>query len=221
MKTHLRTRTAWHSATSGRRIYAQSRQGTQGEPERALGWLLRSKEVHFRLPNRSQIWDTVWWFNIHSPGLSFCLDRKSSARLVFPERKLSSRKGTCTGTKGEDGAQACPGCATVNLLDGLCGTQPPCCPSWLWYDAPGGRGENTSKPGRQPWVPGNLCAKRETLLSSPRSPVCLRRPLRSPSLMRQSWPYGDGESHLFLHRSEEKRGPAIVKGVESNCATPW
>ncbi len=48
------------------------------------------------LPNRSQIWDTVWRFNIHSPGLSFCLDRKSSARFSTPgtwtalkERNLS------------------------------------------------------------------------------------------------------------------------------------
>ncbi len=40
---------------------------------------------------------------------------------VFPERELPSKKGTCPGTKGEDGAQACPGCATVNLPDGLCG----------------------------------------------------------------------------------------------------
>ncbi len=48
------------------------------------------------LPNRSQIWDTVWRFNIHSPGLSFCLDRKSAARFSIPgtwialkERNLS------------------------------------------------------------------------------------------------------------------------------------
>ncbi len=48
------------------------------------------------LPNRSQIWDTVWRFNIHSPGLSFCLDRKSVARFSIPgmwtalkERNLS------------------------------------------------------------------------------------------------------------------------------------
>ncbi len=37
------------------------------------------------LPNRSQIWDTVWRFNIHSPGLSFCLDRKSAARFSIPK----------------------------------------------------------------------------------------------------------------------------------------
>ncbi len=35
-------------------------------------------------PNRSQIWDTVWRFNIHSPGLSFCLDRKSAVRFSIP-----------------------------------------------------------------------------------------------------------------------------------------
>ncbi len=48
------------------------------------------------LPNKSQIWTTVWWFNIHSPDLSFCLDRKSAARFKTPgtwtalkERNLS------------------------------------------------------------------------------------------------------------------------------------
>ncbi len=48
------------------------------------------------LPNRSQIWATVWRFNIHSPGLSFCLGRKSAARFEIPgtwtalkERNLS------------------------------------------------------------------------------------------------------------------------------------
>ncbi len=55
---------------------------------------------------------------------------------VLPEREPLSKRGTCLGTKGEDGAQDCLGCATVNLLGGLCGTQPPYCPSWLWYDTP-------------------------------------------------------------------------------------
>ncbi len=277
-------------------------------------------------------------------------------------------------------------------------TQPPYCPFWLWYDAPRERGENTSKPGRQPWVPGSLCAKKGTLLSIPRLhkggdhpmfsqgdliqlspscngryvnpkggsspprcqpllqklqhwtnradnwvncssqtpgfkdaphgrvqlpssggsgtgygllnldrknihhgswpcmghthnfqssgwgcqilpwswdsksrligisqgdrykrgvssenqvwegqngamrrrlltftlhstagtllsiprlPVCLRRPCPSLSMMRPSWSYGNSGSHPFSPRSGEKRGPAIVKGVESNCATPW
>ncbi len=94
---------------------------------------------------------------------------------VLPEREPPSKRGTCLGTKGEDDAQACPGCATLNLLGGLCGTQPPYCPSWLWYDTPRERGENTSKPGRQPWVPGSLYAKRGTLPSTLRSQVCLRR----------------------------------------------
>ncbi len=180
-----------------------------------------AKKSTSALPNRSQIWDTVWWFNIHSPGLSFCPDRKSAARFSIPGTWTALKDRNLYWDQGEDGAQACPGCATVNLPDGLCGTLLRCCPSWLWYDAPRGRGENTSKPGRQPWVPGNLCAKRGTLLSIPRLPVCLRRPLPSPLLMRPSWPYGDGESHQFLPRSEEKRVPAIVKGVESNRATPW
>ncbi len=75
------------------------------------------------------------------------------------------------------------------------------------------RGENTSKPGRQPWVPGSLCARKGTLLSIPDSPVCLRRPRPSPSLMRPSWSYGDSGLHPFSPRSGEKWGPAIVKVI--------
>ncbi len=55
-----------------------------------------AKRTTSALPNRSQIWDTVWRFNIHSPGLSFCLDRKSAAWFSIPgtwtalkERNLS------------------------------------------------------------------------------------------------------------------------------------
>ncbi len=173
------------------------------------------------LPNRSQIWDTVWRFNIHSPGLSFCLNRKSSARFSIPGTWTALKERNLSWDQRRRWRQACQGCATVNLLDGLCGTQPPYCPSWLWYDTPRERGENTSKPGRQPWVSGSLYAKRGTLPSTPRSPVCLRRPHPSQSLMRPSWSYGDGGSHPFSPRSGEKRGLATLKGVDSNCATPW
>ncbi len=140
---------------------------------------------------------------------------------VLPEREPPSKRGTCLGTKGEDGAQACPGCATLNLLGGLCGTQPPYCPSWLWHDAPRERGENTSKPGRQPWVPGSLYAKRGTLPSTLHLPAFLGRPRPSLSLMRPSWSYGDGGSHPFSRRSGERRGLATLIGVDSNCATLW
>ncbi len=83
------------------------------------------------------------------------------------------------------------------------------------------RGENASKPGRQLWVPGSLCARKGTPLSIPRALVCFRRPHPGPSLMRPSWSYGDGESHPFWPHFGGKRGPAIVKGAKSNCATPW
>ncbi len=101
------------------------------------------------------------------------------------------------------------------------GHKPPYCPSWLWHDAPRERGENTSKPGRQPWVPGSLYAKRGTLPSTLHSPAFLRRPRPSLSLMRPSWSYGDGGSHPFSPRSGERRGLATLTGVDSNCATLW
>ncbi len=57
-------------------------------------------------PNRSQIWATVWWFSIHSPGLSFCLDKKNRLQgSKLPEREPLSGRGTLTETKGEDGVQ--------------------------------------------------------------------------------------------------------------------
>ncbi len=184
---------------------------------RAVNWVYwddswEAKRSTSALPNRFHIWDTVWRFNIHSLGLSLSVSTENQPQgSVFQERELPSKKGTCPRTKGEDGAQACPGCATVNLPDGLCETLPPYCPFWLWYDAPREWGENTSKPGRQPWVPGSLCARKGTLLSIPRSPVYLRRPRPSPSLMRPSWSYGDGGSHPFWPRSGEKRGSRHCK----------
>ncbi len=137
------------------------------------------------LPLAKQIPNLGYCLTVQHPlsGLSFCLDRKSAQGSRFPERELPLRKGTCPGTKGEDGAQACPGCATVNPPDDLCGTLPPCCPSWLLYDASQERGENASKPGRQLWAPGSLCARKGTLLSIPHALVCPRRPRPSLSLM--------------------------------------
>ncbi len=205
----------------GERIYAQSRRETQGEPERALWWLLRSKEVHLRFAK--QIPDLGYRLTVQHPfPRPELLSWQKIGRQVQYYRNVNRpQRESCLGTKGEDGAQACPGCATVNLLGGLCGTQPPYCPSWLWYETLRERGENTSKPGRQPWVPGSLYAKRGNLPSTPRSPVCLRRPRPSLSLMCPSWSYGDGGLHPFSPRSGEKRGLATLKGVNSNCATPW
>ncbi len=37
------------------------------------------------LPNKSKIWATIWWFNIHSPDLNFCLHRKLAARIKTHE----------------------------------------------------------------------------------------------------------------------------------------
>ncbi len=174
------------------------------------------------LPNRSQIWDTVWRFNIHSPGLSFCLDRKSAARFSTP--------GTWTALKERNLSwdQRRRWRASLSRVRDL---EPPWRFMWdttailsvltmmIWY--PRERGENTSKPGRQPWVPGSLYAKRGTLPSTLHSPAFLRRPRPSLSLMRPSWSYGDGGSHPFSPRSGERRGLATLTGVDSNCATPW
>ncbi len=192
-------RTDWRSATDGRTHLCPESSGNSGRTRAGTGMTLEKQR------GPPPLCQTDPRSGIPSDG-STSIPPKIENRpqgSVFPEREPPSKRGTCLGSKGEDGAQACPGCVTVNLLDGLCGTQPPYCPFWLWYDTPRERGENTSKPGRQPWVPGSLYAKRGTLPSTPRSPVCLRRPRPSLSLMRPSWSYADGGSHPFSPRSGE------------------
>ncbi len=84
------------------------------KPKRALGRLLWSKEVHFRFAK--QIPNLGYCLTVQHPfSRPEFLSRQSRPRgSRFPERELPLRKGTCPGTKGEDGVQACPGCATVN-----------------------------------------------------------------------------------------------------------
>ncbi len=74
-------------------------------------------------PNRSQIWNTVWQFSNHSPSLSFCLNRKSAARLKTPGKWTALRE-----------RKACSGCTTVKSLGDLCQIPPLCCPCWLSHD---------------------------------------------------------------------------------------
>ncbi len=209
------TRTDWHSATDGRMHLCPESSGSLRRTRAGIGTTLEKQRGPLLFCQTDSI------SGIPSDGSTSTLPAWVSVSTenrpqgsAFPECELPSKKGTGPGTKGEDGMQACPECATVNPPDGLCGTLPSYCPFWLWYDAPRERGENSSKPGRQPWVPGSLCARKGTLLSIPRSAVCLRRPRPSPSLMRPSWSYGDGGLHPFWDHSGEKRGPAIVKGVE-------
>ncbi len=166
------TRTDWHSAMGGRTHLCLESSGNSGRTRAGTGMTLEKQRGPPPLcQNRSQIWDNRLTVQLHSPGLSFCLDRNRPPGSVLPEREPPSKRGTCLETKGEDGAQACPGCATLNLLGGLCGTQPPYCPSWLWHDAPENGGENTSKPGRQPEFQAVYMPKEELFL-----PLSTRRP---------------------------------------------
>ncbi len=178
------TRTDWHSAMGGRTHLCPESSGNSGRTRAGTGMTLekqrgppplRQTDPRSGIPSDGSTSIPPAWASVSTEN------RLQGS--VFPEREPPLKRGTCLGTKGEDGAQACPGCATVNLLGGLCGTQPPYCPSWLWYDTPRERRENTSKPGRQPWVPGSLYAKRGTLPSTPCSPVCFRRPRPSLSLI--------------------------------------
>ncbi len=148
-------------------------------------------------PNRFQIWDSVWRFNIRSPGLSFCLDRKSAARFSIP--------GTWTALKERNLSwdQRRRRRASLSMVHDR---EPPWRLMWdttailsvltiIWCSPRTGRkcikARKTDLSSRQ------FMCQEGTLLSIPRAPVCLRRLRPSPSLMRLSWSYGDGESHPF------------------------
>ncbi len=133
-----------------------------------------------------KIWATVWWFSIHSPGLSFCLNRKSSARFKTP--------GTWTALRVEElvlwpkEKTACKPVQDVRPWTPLA--------VYVGYHhhvvhpdyhmTPPEKEEKVA--GRRLWAPGSLCARRGTLLSKHHAPVCLRRPHPSQSLMCPSQP---------------------------------
>ncbi len=126
------TRKDWHSAMGGRTHPCLESSGNLGRTRAGTGMTLEKQrgppplcqtDPRSGIPSDGSTSIPPAWASVSTenrpPG------------SVLPEREPPSKRGTCLGTKGEDGAQACPGCATSNLLGGLCGTQPPYCPSWL------------------------------------------------------------------------------------------
>ncbi len=161
----------------GKRVYAQRCRGTQGEPKRALGWLLGCKEVHFR-------------FAEQIPNLDYCLmvqhpfprpeflprQKKSAARFKIPRTWTALRERNLSWDQRRRWHS---GCTTVNPLGDLWGIPPPCCPSWLSHGTSWEEGESESVPGRRLWDPGSLCARRGTQSAfeecAPACHWCLRR----------------------------------------------
>ncbi len=137
-------------------------------------------------PNRSQIWATVWQFNIHSPGLSFCLDRKSAARFKTPgmwtalkERNLSwdhrrRRRASLFRVHNREPPWRFMWDTTA-MLSVLTITWHLLRKGRKWISA-----RKTALRSRQ------LCARRGTLLSKLCAPVCPWRPHLSMSLMHPS-----------------------------------
>ncbi len=88
--------TAGMSLTRGKAYSFMSGQGCASVSiPREVGWERENQRGHWvdswdakrstsAAPNRSQIWFTVRRFSIHSPDLSFCLNRKSAARFRTP-----------------------------------------------------------------------------------------------------------------------------------------
>ncbi len=114
------THTDWHLAMGGRTHLCpessgnsgRTRAGTEMTLEKQRGPPpLRQTDPRSGIPSDGSTSIPPAWVSVST---------ESRPRgTVFPERELPSRTGTCTGTKGEDGAQSCPGCTTVNLPDGL------------------------------------------------------------------------------------------------------
>ncbi len=76
--------------------------------------LVRSKEVHLRFAK--QIPDLGYRLTGSTSiprARASVLTENRPPGSVLPEREPPSKRGTCLGTKGEDGAQACPGCVHI------------------------------------------------------------------------------------------------------------
>ncbi len=117
------TRTDWHSAMGGRTHPYPESLGNSGRTRAGTGMTLEKQrgppplcqtDPRSGIPSDGSTSIPPAWASVSTEN------RPQGS--VFPELEPPSKRGTCLGTKGEDGAQACPGCATVNLLDGLCGT---------------------------------------------------------------------------------------------------
>ncbi len=109
------THTDWHSAMSGRTHLCPESSGNLGRTRAGTGMtLVRSKEVHLRFAK--QIPDLGYRLTVQHPfprARASVLTENRPPGSVLPEREPPSKRGTCLGTKGEDGAQACPGCVHI------------------------------------------------------------------------------------------------------------
>ncbi len=187
------TRTDWHSAMGGRTHLCPESSGNSGRNQSGHwddSW--EAKRSTSASPNRSQIWDTVWRFNIHSPGLSFCLDRKSAARFSIPgtwtalkERNLSwdqrrRRRASLSRVRDREPPWRFMWDTTA-ILSVL---------TMIWYPP---RTERKYFKARKTALSSRpvLYAKRGTRPSTPCAPVCFRR-----TAPRLSW------SHPFSPRAE-------------------
>ncbi len=212
------THTDWHSATGGRTHLCPETSGNSGRTRAGTGMTLekqRGPPPLCQTDPKSGI-PSDGSTSIPRPEL---LSRQKISREVQYSRNVTcpQRKELVLGPKEKTARKPVQGARPWTSLTVYVGHNRHIVRSDYNMMPP----ENGEKiPGRQPWVPCSLCARKGTLLSIPRSPVCLWRPRPSPSLMRPSWSYGDGRSHPFSPRSGEKRGPAIVKGSRATARHP-
>ncbi len=210
------TRTAWHSATGGRRHLCPESSGNSGRTRAGTGMTLEKQKGPLPLcqtdPKSGILFDGSTSI---LPAWVSVLTESRPRGSVSPERELPSRTGTCTGTKEKTARKPVQGARPWTSLTVYVGHN---ChvvrPAYDTMPPEDGRkyikARKTALSSRQ-----FMCQERN---SPVHSPLCLRRPLPSPSLMRPSWPYGDGESHLTPLR--RKAGSRHCKrGREQPCDT--
>ncbi len=102
------------------------------------------------------------------PGLSFCLDRKSAARFSIPRNvNRPQREELILGPKEKMARKPVQGARPWTSLTVYVGHNRHIVHPDYDMIPPRERGENTSKPGRQPWDPGSLYAREELFLPLP------------------------------------------------------
>ncbi len=121
--------------------------------------------------NRSQIWATVRQFSIHSPDLSYCLNKVG--RYVQDPWDMDHSQGWTFFLCPKE---ECLGCATGSLHGDWCVTPPPYCPSWQWHESVPGTEESEWEPDEPLSFPSCFCARWGTCPSSHSKPACPRRP---------------------------------------------
>ncbi len=224
--------TAGMSLTRGKAYSFMSGQGcASASIPREAGWERENQRGHWvdpcdtmkstsAAPNLSQIRSTIRWSSIHSPDLSFCLDKKQSCP---PLGSGPLGHGPLSGTKmfpvpkEEAGAHVCSMCVPGSPPGDWCEGPPPCCPSWRWHASSSGTEESEWELDELLSTPERLCARPGTCLTGHHKPVVPRKPLPTQRGKRPLLPFGNSRLPPYVLHSGENWDHATLKGRRNRC----